>query len=126
MKGSISILMTSAAFLAAGCAQSTLTSPGSGPAQVLIASGDAQTAAVGAPLPTPLGVMVIDDNGKPVSGVTVAFAATAGSLASTTATTDANGMAQDTFTLGSTAGDETVTATAAGVPTPATFTETGS
>jgi len=124
MKATISMLMVSTAFLMAGCAQNTLMSPGTGPAKLLVGAGDAQSAGVGSALPTPLSVMVIDYDGKPVSGVSVAFAATAGAVGTASVTTDANGMAQTTFTLGQTPGDETVTATATGVAKSATFTET--
>lgn len=126
MKASIAVAVAGTALLVAACSQNTITDPGSGPAQLLIASGDGQTGAAGAALPAPLGVMAIDNLGHGVSGVQVTFAAPSGTFGNATVTTDAHGMAQTSYTLGATPGDVTVTATATGVAEPATFTEAGS
>lgn len=67
----------------------------SGPATRISAnSGNAQTGAMGATL-NPLSVRITDAGGNPKSGETVTFAVTSGggSLASTTATTNAQGVA---------------------------------
>ncbi len=79
----------------------------------------------GAPLPVPLVVEVRDQNGNPLAGVQVTFAVTAGdgALSDTTATTDADGRAATTLTLGSQPGTNTVEATVAGLE-PVTFTAT--
>jgi hypothetical protein len=93
--------------------------------QLLVVSGDSQTAKVGSALAMPLVVAVKDANGNGVAGVTVTFAVTAGggSLSATMATTGATGQAQSVLTVGATAGANTVTASAAGV-SPVSFNET--
>lgn len=127
MKASMTVAVAGTALLASlsACSKDTITEPGSGPAQVLIARGDGQTVAAGSTLPAPIGVMVIDYLGHGISGVQVTFAAPAGTFGNATVTTDAHGMAQTSYTLAPTPGDVTITATAAGVGRPATFTESG-
>ena len=81
-------------------------------------SGDNQSGRPGAELANPFVVEVVDENGDPVSGTTVAFAVTAGggSVSPTSATTNASGRAQTTLTLGDAIGDNTVTARVTGIP----------
>ena len=88
-------------------------------------SGDDQTATVSTELDDPFIVEVRDQNGDALSGVTVAFAVTAGggALSSASVTTGSNGRASSTLTLGSAAGTNTVTATVSGI-TAVTFTAT--
>ena len=88
-------------------------------------SGDEQQAAPGASLPEPLVVSVLDQTGAAFAGATVTFAVTAGegTLSATTATTDENGRAASTLTLGSQPGASTVTVSVAGLD-PVTFTAT--
>ena len=66
-------------------------------------SGDKQQGLPESTLPQPFEVSVLDQNGDPLPGATVTFTVTAGggSLSATTATTDANGRAAATLTLGS-------------------------
>ena len=93
-------------------------------AETLIkSSGDEQQGPAGASLADPLVVSVLDRNGNGVAGVTVTFAVTAGGgvLSLTTATTDADGRAASTLTLGREPGINTVEATVAGLD-PVTFT----
>ena len=88
-------------------------------------SGDAQKGIPGAALATPFVVEAMDARGKPMRGVSVAFAVTAGGgrLSATTTTTDATGKAQTTLTLDRNSGKHTVTATAAEItPSVITFT----
>jgi hypothetical protein len=94
---------------------------------IAVSSGGGQTGTAGAPLPGTLIAVVKDTNSNLVSGVTVTWAVTAGggSLSSCTTSTNSSGLAQCTFTTGNTVGTNTATATATGVATPATFTETG-
>ena len=68
---------------------------------------------------------MLDQHGEPLAGATVTFAVTAGggTLSATTATTDADGRASTTLTLGRTPGRTTVRATVAGLQ-PVTFTAT--
>lgn len=73
------------------------------------ASGDAQTATVGATLPNPLAVIVTQD-GAPAEGVTVNWSVQtgAGTLGGTSSATNAQGIATMTWNLGPTAGTQTV------------------
>ena len=89
-------------------------------------SGNNRTATVSTTLSTPFVVEVRDQDGDALSGVTVAFAVTAGggSLSAASVTTNASGRAESTLTLGSTVGTNTVTATVSGI-TAITFTATG-
>jgi hypothetical protein len=88
-------------------------------------SGDQQQAAKSTALAAPFVVRVLDDDGDPMTGVTVTWAVTAGggTLSATTTTTAATGNAQVTLTLGAAAGNNTVTATVAGL-TAVTFSAT--
>ena len=87
-------------------------------------SGDNQQGTPGAALANPFVVEVKDQNGNVLEGVAVTFAVTAGGgvISSTTDTTDANGRAQTTLTLGSDAGTNTVSVTVAGIEQPVAFT----
>jgi hypothetical protein len=93
-------------------------------------AGDGQSATVGAAVTVPPSVLVTDASGNPISGVSVTFAVASGggSLASDgTVTTDGAGIATSpAWTLGTTAGSNTLTATSAGLTnSPITFTATG-
>ena len=90
---------------------------------VVIFSGEGQEGSVGEPLPDPLTVAV-SMNGAPVPGVSVTWSTSAagGSLIPTSVITDANGVASSNWTLGTTAGPQTATATVSGATgSPATF-----
>ena len=73
-------------------------------------SGDEQEGPAGAALAEPFVVEVRDQNNNPIEGAEVTFAVTDGSgtLSATTATTDADGRAASTLTLGSEPGANTV------------------
>lgn len=88
-------------------------------------SGDAQSGTAGAALANPLRV-VVSDGGILADGETVTWAtANGGSLSPATSTTDANGVATTTWTLGANGGAQTATATVAGASgSPLTFTAT--
>jgi Right handed beta helix region len=78
--------------------------------------GDGQTAPRGTILPNAFTVRVVDAAGRPVAGVSVTFKVTAGggSFAGTgqlKVNTNASGLAEAIFTLGASAGVNTVTAT---------------
>jgi len=97
------------------------------PASLTAFSGNSQSAAAGAALPDPLVVRVLDQNGNPLAGVTVSFAIAAGgggTLSANTATAGANGEAQVTLTVGTTAGTVTVNASISGTSLSAVFTAT--
>ena len=89
-------------------------------------SGDEQEGAAGVALSEAFVVEVRDQNGNPLAGAQVTFSVIAGggTLSTTTATTDADGRAATTLTLGRHPGANTVEATVAGLE-PVTFTATG-
>ncbi len=89
------------------------TSGASTSTSVSIVSGNNQVASPGVTLPQPLRVRVVDGFGNGVPNVSVAFTATAGSgsLSPSVATTDANGFAQATWTLGPAGGLKVASAT---------------
>jgi adhesin/invasin len=91
--------------------------------------GDGQTAVVNVAVLTDPSVRVTDANGNPVSGVSVTFAVASGGGSATGAsqTTNSSGVATVTsWKLGTIAGANTLTATAAGLTgSPVTFTATG-
>jgi hypothetical protein len=97
----------------------TVTFAPGAPAIITVTAGaNEQSATAGTPVTTAPSVRVTDASGNPVSGVSVTFAVTAGggSIAPTTAiTTDGSGIAALTsWTLGTTAGTNTLTATVTG------------
>lgn len=94
------------------------------PAQ-LTKTGDAQTATQGTAVTNPLIMNVKDAGGAAVAGVTVTFAVTSGggSVAPTSAITNAAGNAQTTWTMGPTPGAQTATATVVSL-TPVNFSAT--
>jgi Bacterial Ig-like domain (group 1) len=96
-------------------------------ANITITGGNNQTAPAGSQLPQALTVVVTDQYGNPVSGNNVTFddGGAGGSFGANPAVTGSNGTATETYTLPSVPGTVTVNATAAGVSTPAVFTETG-
>ena len=89
-------------------------------------SGDEQRGPAGTALAAPFVVSVLDQNRSAFTGAVVTFSVTAGggTLSSTTATTDANGQAATTLTLGSDPGTNTVEATVKGLE-PVTFSAVG-
>ena len=94
--------------------------------QISINAGNGQTAIAGAAVSTAPSVIVKDANNNPVSGVSVTFAVAGGggTVTPTSVTTNASGIAAVTsWTLGTTAGNNTLTATISAGS--ATFTATG-
>ena len=96
-------------------AEATLLPPP--PTTLSIISGDNQTGLTGALLANPFVVEVRDENGNPLEGVTVTFAVSAGggTLSAGAVTTDANGRAGSTLTLGGDPGTVTVEASVEGI-----------
>lgn len=91
--------------------------------------GDGQTGVRGTALPKAFTVRVVDAAGRPVAGVAITFRVTlgGGSVAGgnkVTVTSNASGLAEATLTLGSTPGQNSVTATGTGLNI-ITFTATG-
>ena len=105
----------------------TSTTPDTTPASVTQVTGtNNQTATVNAEVGTPPSVTVTNAAGTGLSGVSVTFAVTVGngSVAGSPAATNANGIAAVTdWTLGTTAGNNTMTATVGSIVT--TFNATG-
>lgn len=91
-----------------------------GPAALLVVhEGDGQTTTIGTVVPVAPAVKVTDAFGNPVAGVTVTFAAAAGSgtVAGATPTSNAQGIARVvSWTVGFTPGPNTLTASRSGVP----------
>lgn len=89
-------------------------------------SAISQDGTVGSPVPQPPSVKVTDGSGNGVSGVQVTFAVTdgGGSVSGDKPTTNSSGIATvGSWTLGTTAGSNTLTATADGLSgSPVTFT----
>ncbi|HEX7239867.1 MAG TPA: Ig-like domain-containing protein, partial [Longimicrobiaceae bacterium] len=87
--------------------------------------GDGQAGTVGTQLPGLLIVRLLDASGSPVAGAGVAWtvASGGGTLSGSTATTNSSGDASTRLTLGTAAGQNTVTVTVGG--SGATFTATG-
>src|SRR4051794_27939228 len=78
--------------------------PPSNDTQLTLASGGNQTGFTGQSLSSPIAVRVLDASSKPVTGATLSFAATTGSADPVQASTDADGFARTTWTLGSAPG----------------------
>lgn len=98
-----------------GTSTATLVANGiAGQASALVKES-ADSVAVIAGASTLLSVRVTDRVGNPVSGVTVAWTATGGSLSAGSATSGASGAVESTFTTPSTPGTSLVTAAVAGI-----------
>ncbi|MFO0581631.1 MAG: Ig-like domain-containing protein [Anaeromyxobacter sp.] len=103
-----------------------LTNTVGAPATVAVQAGDAQSATVNTAFSAALQVKVTDTYGNVVPGAVVTYAAPVGAVASatlsaTTATTSAAGLASVTATANTKSGGFAVTASVAGVVTPASF-----
>ena len=94
------------------------------PTTLVKVSGDSQQGTPETVLAQPFVVEVQDANNVAFTGVPVAFAITAGggTLSATNTTTDANGQAASTLTLGNSAGTNTVQVSVQGISQTATFT----
>ena len=87
-------------------------------------SGDNQQGTINTALANPFIVEVTNQSGSTLSDVTVTFAVTegGGSLSTETATTDADGRAESTLTLGPDDGTNTVSVSVSGIQGTVTFT----
>jgi Bacterial Ig-like domain (group 1) len=119
-----SVVLIVAAALVSGCSDSSGPKVGP-PANVVVVSQASvnQQGIVGQATPVAPSVLVTDSANRPVPGVTVAFVITSGdgTLSSASAVTGSNGEASVTWTLGTTFGTKSMTATVQGLP-PVTFT----
>jgi hypothetical protein len=122
-------LIAIVAWLAACTSSGGTTAAPPPPPVVSIASGNVQSATVGAAVATNPAVQVQTSTGSPVSGYAVTFAVATGGGSATglTQTTDVSGIAHvGGWTLGTTPGANSLTATAAGATgSPLTFTASG-
>lgn len=86
-------------------------------AAITVEMGADQRGVVGAPLPIEVAVKVADASGRGLAGVQVSFSpdSTGGSVAAASVTTDSDGLARTTWTLGKKAGSVHLTARAGGV-----------
>ena len=97
------------------------------PRSIRIVSGDDQEGSSGSALASPFIVEVQDGNSVTFEGVPVTFAVTAGggTLSAANTTTDANGRAESTLTLGPNSGVNTVTVSVTGIQEEPTFNAEG-
>ncbi|HXE57317.1 MAG TPA: filamin/ABP280 repeat domain-containing protein, partial [Gemmatimonadales bacterium] len=127
--GPRTLIFAAPGFTAATSAEVQLLAPV--PSSMAAVAGQGQTAAAGSAVATAPAVIVRDQTGAPLGGVTVTFTVTAGGgqLTGATPTTDAGGVARvGSWVLGTTAGNNRLEASvaAAGVSgNPITFTATG-
>jgi hypothetical protein len=122
--GSGYAFVASAAGLSSG--NSSTFSISIGPAStIFLVSGGSQTASGGAALAQPVLIRVTDAVGNAIAGKSVTFAAVTGggSVSPTVATTNTQGQASTVWTLGGSAGAQTMTATGPGL-TPLTISAT--
>lgn len=98
------------------------------PTQLSIEAGDGQSAVAGSAVAAAPQVEVLDQFDNPTPGITVTFsvAGGGGSVTGATPSTDASGLASvGSWTLGATAGANSLDATVAGIGAPVTFSATG-
>jgi len=112
-----------------GATSNTITLSTGAAATIVLSAGDGQSTTVNTAVGINPAVLVTDNAGNPVSGVsvTLAVATGGGSVTGGSATTDVNGIATvGGWTLGQTAGSNTLTATSGTLGgSPVTFTATG-
>lgn len=110
-----------------GCGGSDVTTPPPPPpataSSIQVVSGDAQASPVVTRLPASLVVRVINASGGTVAGAPVNWTVSAngGSLAAASSTTNDVGLATNEWTMGTRAGDNSVTASLSGVASSVTF-----
>jgi hypothetical protein len=86
------------------------------PARLTIVGGDNQRARAGGALTKPITVRVTDRSSNPVVGATLRLTASAGSVADTALQTDSLGVASTRWTVGRTAGPQTLVVRIDSVP----------
>lgn len=94
---------------AAACGRDTPTSSLARAARLEAVSAP-QTGTVGSPIAEPLAVRVADANGDAVSGVTVVWTPATGSVSASSSLTNAEGIAETNWTLGTVAGSQQLSA----------------
>jgi adhesin/invasin len=94
----------------------TVTGSAGTAATVTKIGGDGQTGTVAEPLAAALSIRVLDQYGNAVPNVAVTWTPSAGTSAPGAASTDANGEASATWTLGQSVGSHTLSAAVSGAP----------
>jgi hypothetical protein len=84
-------------------------------ASIVVASGDGQKGVAGSDLRKPIVLRVVDDNGNGVVGASLSLSASSGSLADTVVATDSTGSANVSWTMGRSAGDQSLAVHVEGV-----------
>jgi adhesin/invasin len=110
----LAILAASAQLLVlAACGETGVSEP-LAPSTVAAIAGNTQSGTAGQALANPIQVRVTGSDGQPLAGAQVTFSVTTGggSVDPANAITDANGIASTRWTLGTTAGNNVLTATA--------------
>lgn len=92
--------------------------------RMTLVSGSGQSVPPGTPLPDSLRVLVTDQFNNPVKDVTVNWSVSDGTVRPVSIRTDAAGRAATSWTMGSTGGPKTATASASGL-TPVSFSAAG-
>ena len=96
-----------------------------GAQRITIAGGNEQSGPAGSPLANPLVVLVTDGFGNPVAGVPVEWDAQDGSIEPGSSVTGSDGKAQTSWTLGSSAGAQSASASSPDLTgSPVSFTAT--
>ena len=121
----VALLVACFATLLSACRHDAGTGPSATPSTLRVTAGSGQTGIVGATLAIPLSVVVLDASGKTISGAHVDWdvGVGAGTVSPTVSTSNSDGVAQTTWTLGTNAGNLRVTAQINGL-TPVVFTAT--
>jgi len=86
------------------------------PARLTLVAGDNQRARAGAELAKPVKIRVTDRSSNPVAAATVMFTVSGGSVADTALQTDSLGVASTRWTMGRTAGAQTLVVRVDSVP----------
>ncbi|MDH5234216.1 MAG: Ig-like domain-containing protein, partial [Gemmatimonadota bacterium] len=107
-------LLTSAAGIGGDTSAVFAITPRNASVLALVSGGN-QTAPPATALPQPVVVRVTDSFTNPIAGFSVGFGVAAGSVSAATVTTDANGQASVTWTLGPATGAQSLTVTATGL-----------
>ena len=120
VEASVNGISTTITFTASGNAQT--------PTTIHKISGDSQSVVINGTLANPFVVEVRDEIGNVIEGVTVNFSVIngGGTLSASSDTTDANGQAETTLTVGSAVGTNTVRAAVSGIISPVQFTASAS
>src|SRR5687768_8802047 len=107
-RGAVTTLALIGVAFVSSCGDSTGPNGPGKPADVEITGGQGQRGVVGQELPEALSVRVVDADGRAVPNATITFRVVqgGGSVSSETVVSNSEGIAQNRWTLGTTAGAE--------------------